>query len=86
MSLSGSSYHLFFSFSSLAFIFLTTRPGADVDSYLRSLEKVQDAIEFFERNNPNSPELSLLVSDSNNNDNNSNNTTTMISHNNSKQL
>ena len=37
-------------------------PGADVDSYLRSLEKVQDAIQFFERNNPNSPELSLLTS------------------------
>ncbi|CAB4006486.1 exocyst complex component 7 isoform X2 [Paramuricea clavata] len=37
-------------------------PGADVDSYLRSLERVQDAIEFFERNNPNSPELSLLTS------------------------
>ena len=39
-----------------------TRPGADVDSYLRSLENVKDAIGFFERNNPNSPELSLLVS------------------------
>ncbi|XP_028406524.1 exocyst complex component 7-like [Dendronephthya gigantea] len=37
-------------------------PGTDVDSYLRSLEKVQDAIEFFEINNPNSPELSLLTS------------------------
>lgn len=37
-------------------------PGADVESYLSSLEKVQDAIGFFERNNPNSPELSLLTS------------------------
>lgn len=37
-------------------------PGADVNSYLHSLEKVQDAISFFERNNPNSPELSLLSS------------------------
>ena len=43
-------------------MFLFARPGADVDSYLRSLEKVQDAIEFFDSNNPNSPELSLLVS------------------------
>ena len=40
----------------------SARPGADVDSYLRSLENVKDAIGFFERNNPNSPELSLLVS------------------------
>ncbi|XP_046855328.1 exocyst complex component 7-like isoform X2 [Xenia sp. Carnegie-2017] len=37
-------------------------PGADVDSYIQSLIKVQDAIKFFEDNNPNSPELSLLTS------------------------
>ncbi|XP_046854906.1 exocyst complex component 7-like [Xenia sp. Carnegie-2017] len=34
----------------------------DVDSYIQSLIKVQDAIKFFEDNNPNSPELSLLTS------------------------
>jgi hypothetical protein len=51
-------------------LYFTARPGADVDSYLRSLERVQDAIEFFERNNPNSPELSLLVSLNNNRSNN----------------
>ena len=37
------------------------RPTGQLDAYIKNLERVLDAIEFFNQNNPNCMELSNLV-------------------------
>ena len=41
--------------------FVFNRPTGQLDAYIKNLERVLDAIEFFNQNNPNCMELSNLV-------------------------
>ena len=43
--------------------FVSNRPTGQLDAYIKNLERVLDAIEFFNHNNPNCMELSNLVCD-----------------------
>ena len=43
------------------FLFVTS-PSGQLDAYIKNLERVLDAIDFFNQNNPNCLELSNLVS------------------------
>ena len=43
------------------FLIMITRPTGHLTQYLESMEKIDQAISFFEKNNPESIELSVLV-------------------------
>ena len=38
------------------------RPGAGLESYIGSMQRLQKAVQFFNKNNPDSPEMSQVVS------------------------
>lgn len=47
--------------TNIFFLFINS-PSGQLDTYIKNLERVLDAIDFFNQNNPNCLELSNLVS------------------------
>ena len=53
---------IFHSTSSLKKNTVFNRPGAGLESYIGSMQRLQKAVEFFNKNNPDSPEMAQVVS------------------------
>lgn len=45
----------------LDFVFWCFRPTGRLDEYLACIAKIQKAVEYFQDNNPDSPELNTVV-------------------------